>query len=671
MLLAAKVLVISRLLHTKLSQGPRPPPYLESLRNKLGSLRRKLLARIDRRFQSQEVARNALVESMCAFALATSSSSKDVLRHFHHVRQAAMNEKLGSDHSSSDEMLEALRLYVRTLSDTQAVVPKQLMHAMGDLKSTPLFRNLDVQSIDELSMDVHERWVADDIKSFVPYIRPDDLSKGEAERLSKQWAKEAFESFNQGLRRNLDSVEDSNTLIELRRQIIELWLLNHQHLVGIDVGDALDSLRDVFNDKITRMIKARASRLEAVGSVVSHTVYKSQPGVSDALPSLWESASISLDLSSGGKALRESLTNRSFGKTEPLNKFLHEYKSFLEGIKAIEGAIKKLKETKWDDVDDMNDDDDILDNKQVLLSEDDPRQLQSQLNDALSAAYHNLEVGLTKLHPSKDDENKWQNPCFLIRIWRELRQQLPYSHQTNSLGITSITSMQEAVSEQCLKLPVQRYSRRTRKAGYADTLIMRPLWEGDPALPVLPAQQTYRLLLDVTAFMTKCGSDIWSPSAMDILKRQLREKAAVNLLGPDDSVNGHVNGPDDSETADANAATTEQQTEPDQAQQQGNPETKHTNGALTNGLVAGPSPGSKTDSTRDLKVQKLLDISYLLNALTPAAKSTADINEENRLATLQDSLVEELALDAREVSRIKKNAEEYWKRTSLLFGLLA
>ena len=387
-LLAAKVLVITRLLHTKLSQRPNPSPYLNNIRNRLASLRRRLLGRIDRLFKSLQSSRDVLMEAMCAFSLATSSSPKDVTRHYHHTRLEAISENMGQGDDGHDSMLLALKLYVKTLKDTQAVIPVKLAHALEGLKSVPLFKSQDVYSLVELNLDVHERWIGDDIRTFTPYIRHDDLSKAEAERSLEKWAKTAFDSFLAGLRNRIQDVEDPGRLIDLRRQVLELWLSNHQHPTGVDSTETLDGLREVFNLQCTRLIRIRTSKLGQVSFAVKNILRDWQPGVSDLTPSLWDSSMTSMEFENGGIPFRERLANRLAGKNDVLNRVSLEYVSYLKSIEDLEEMIKKLREARWaDDVDDVDDEDDLLDNKQVLLSEDDPRLLQGELNIDLDGAY--------------------------------------------------------------------------------------------------------------------------------------------------------------------------------------------------------------------------------------------------------------------------------------------
>ncbi len=692
LLLAAKILVISRLLHTKLSQRPNPPPYLDSLRNRLAILRRRLLGRIDRRFKSLKLSRDALVEAMCAFSLATSSSPKDVIRHYHHMRLEAMTENMGQGGDGHDSMLLALRLYVKTLKDTQAVIPTQLAHALETLKSVSLFKSHDVHSLIELNLDVHERWIGDDIRTFTPYIRHDDLTRSEAEQSLRQWARSAFGSFLAGLRNRIQDVEDPGRLIDLRRQVLELWLSNHQHSTGIDSAETLDGLRDVFNLQSTRLIQIRASRLERVGLIVKHVLQKWQRGVSDLTPSLWDSSMTSMEFENGGKSFRERLATRFIGKNEPLNGVFSEYVTFLESIETLEEMIKKLREARWvDDVDDVDREDDLLDDKQVLLSEDDPRLLQEELYGALHKVYNELQVVFYKLPNKSETTNSGQQAAFLIRVWRELRQHLPKSYSNPSFGLNSIPSLQHTLADETLRVPLERCSKRIAKMSQAKLLQARPLWEGDPELPVLPSAWTYRFLLDLASSMNAYGSDVWSPQAVDALKKEFILSIAPMLEGRQAvQVNGHrdrdlLDGEDKEEeelkeevkkdeeeieerVREENGEVDDEEVEnvedkDETSEKPEKPAEKPLNGIMSNGHFESESEEEPEDS----KIQRFLDITYLTNA--SAVKGME--SEDNQLVSLQRSLVQDLALEPKLIERMKKDAAEYWKRTSLLFALLA
>ena len=693
MLLAAKVLVITRLLHTKLSHRPNPPPYLDNLRNRLASLRRRLLGRIDRLFKSLQLSKDVLVEAMCAFSLATSSSPKDVTRHYHHVRLEAISENMDQRDDGHSSVLLALRVYVKTLRDTQAVIPVQLAHALERLKMVSLFKSQDVYSLVELELDVHERWIGDDIRTFTPYIRHDDLSKAEAERSLKQWAKTAFGSFLARLRNRIRDVEDPGRLIDLRRQIFELWLSNHHHSTGVDSAETLDGLRDVFNLQSTHLIRNRAIKLARVGVIVKNVLLDWQPGASDLTPSLWDSSMTSMEFEYGGKSFREMLVTRLTGNNQVLNRVSVEYRSFLESIEDLEEMIKMIQEAKWaDEIDDVDDEDDLLDNKQVLLSEDDPRMLQDELNRTLREAYNELQDIMSKLPENFETTYSGQQAAYLIRVWRELRQHLPKSYKNAEFGRNSIPDLQHTIADEALRVPLERCSNRIAKMSKAKLLQARPLWEGDPELPVLPSAWTYRFLLDLASSMNIYGSDLWSPQALDALKKVLSLSIAPMLKGRQAvQVNGHrdrdlLDGEDKREEeleeevkkdekeieqrvreengdVDGEEVRNDEEKEEVKREKPEKPAEKPLNGILSNGSVS----AEPEEEPEDGKIQRFFDVAYLANA--GATRDTEA--QDNQLTNLLRSLAQEIALEPKLIERIRKDAAEYWKRTSLLFALLA
>ena len=665
-LLAAKVLVISRLLHTKLSQLPNPPQYLETLRTRLRSLRRRLLGRIDRRFKTLELSAEALVEAMCAFSLATSSSPKDVLRHYHRIRLEAISEKVDQGVSGYENMLLALRIYVRTLKDTGAVAPGQLANALERLKSVSLFKSQEVYSLIELNLDIHGRWIGDDIKTFTPYIRHDDLSKAEVDVSLKQWAKRAFSAFLDGLSNRILGVQDPLLLVQLRGEVLELWLSNRQNSVGIDSIETLDGLRDVFNSQATRIIERRASVLADIGLMVEQILRNWQSSSSGPTPSLWELSMISMDMANVGKAFRENLMTRSNGKTEPLDAVSRQYTAFLEDIEAVEEMIRNIRQTKWvDEADDVDDEEDPLDSKQVLLSEDDPALLQEKLNNALHKAYADLQGVLTRLHPHDKGANCGHQSSFLVRIWRELRQRLPKGYENNDLGLTSIPTLQTMVINEALGTPLERCTKRIARTSARKSLRERLLWEGDPELPVLPSAWTYQFLLDLVSSMSSYGSDLWTAQAANGLKRGLipsiepilrwRQEAEMNGHAKSEDINADTRDPRNQELVNG------------EIDEQGEQESKDSSTEKANSSLANGEPSDNKEKAKDAKIQRLFDVIYLIDAFDVKGLGSAD----NALISLQDSLTEDLALDGQSVERMKMNAQEYWKRTTLLFALLA
>lgn len=681
-LLAAKILVLSRLLHKKLSQYTDSPPYLEVLRTRLASLRRRLLTRIDRQLQSLEASDSVLVEAMCAFSLATSSSATDVLRHFLHVRQSTMSE-LGTRRDGDRAIFKSLKVFVKSLKDCQVIAPTQLARALEGLKSIPLLQTPDLRSLLELNLDIHQRWLREDIDDFIPYIRHDDLQKTEAARILKHWARQAFSSFLKHLRDKLEEVKDTAVIMGLRQEMLDLWFSNQRHSMIVDTSEVLQGIRDAFNDRLQSLIDQYSGSLSNVASTIDSLFESWESGVSEDCPPMWDNSTVITTTASGGEALKEALSIRAYGRSKPVRAVSATYTTWLDGIHALESTIQKTREKKWtDDLDETNDDEDVLEDKHVLLSEADPRLLQETLNNALTdnfeRLYDTIQAHAEKLqgghHSSVEAGHK---SCFLLRVWREISHQLPSSYPNSQNKTDFIAVLQTRISTAVLQQPLSRYETRTIKSLRQTRLQTRILWEGDPQLPVLPSPYVFRLLYDIMGSMTVFGADIWTPQTTSILKRQLTE-ALAPIMSRLPDIKSQVNGyslrpasssrdsrdPNNSEENDEQILSEKGNETSNENDQQEDLREAQTN--KTNAHTPNEPDGPSEETARDMKIQRLFDVFYLQNA---TKINNADLVDD--LDRTQSAISTSSDLTDRDVNRMKKNAEAYWRRTELLFALLA
>ncbi|KAL8922557.1 MAG: hypothetical protein Q9208_005060 [Pyrenodesmia sp. 3 TL-2023] len=676
---AARILVISRLLHKKLSQRTDTPPYLEILRNRLASLRRKILSRIDRRFKSSDSSESVLVEAMCAFSLATSSSATDVLRHFHHVRHSAMSE-LGKVKNDDKSMFKALALLVKTLRDCHDIFPTHLARALEQLKTTPLLQFSDIRSLMELNLDVHQRWLGEDINGFTPYIRHDDLQRTDATRLLANWAKNAFSSFLGHLRHKLEAVSNPAIIIDLRQGILELWFSDQRQLIAIDASEVLEGVRSAFNDRLQDLIHQQSTGLEDVASTIDSLLEQWEVGVSDVCPTMWDDAITSTGTDLGGKALKEGLSIRAYGRTMPVQVVSVAYSKWLDGIRKLEDVIKKVREKRWtDDIDDLGDDDDILENKQVLLGEDDPRLLQETLQKSVEQTFHKFQHQM-RLHVEElqatDDLSS--NPtaghklCFLLRVWREMTNDIPSSYPNPNFESTLTSDLRSQLSNVVLHQPLLRCRKRVSKTSSQQRLQARVLWEGDPQLPVLPSPYAFRLLHDVVRSMAGFGPDVWTPQAVKILQQQMRRSIAP-IMGQLPEAQSPINGHDSKSPPDINQvtdATDDTDILRPQSEQHNfeKVDEKHPDLEQTppDGDAPTASKGPSEEVVRYIKIQRLFNTLYLQNATSTVGSSTDDALDHT-----QGTIETDVQLPNIDMKRLKKSAEAYWKRTELLFALLA
>lgn len=662
-LLAAKVLVISRLLHKKLSQRPKSPPYLGILRNRLANLRRKLLDKIDRRFQALELNGTALIEAMCAFSLATSSSATDVLRHFHHIRLEAMAHQGQKNDNSGQGSCQALKVYIKTLKDTKTYLPGQLAIALQNLKTLPLWKSRDLQCLVELNLEAHEQWISDDIKLFTPYVRYDDLQKSEANRSLKEWAEHASASFFVGLRNKIKFVDNFAVIMKLRTQLLQLWLSNSQHSLGVEMSEVLDGIRNAFSARCTWLIEAQTKSLENIAVTAGEKIQHLQKTRPNLCASLWDSSITSMDIIDGGKAFTNTLLDRSMGRNEALISMSVNYRTWLERIEKIEEMIIAMRKLRWEDVADETDANDDLLDKEVLLSEHDPQLLQDKLGDCLHESFSLFSNSVRTMASKISEPDGGPQAVYLLRIWREIRHNLPSTFQNDQyMGLDSINTLHDVLATSAVYTPLQACEKRLKKSLHRTTLLGRPLWEGTPELPVLPSSWTFRLLTELISSMTGLGVDVWSPRAANLLKGKLKDQLEAVIRGAmapplvkEQLLSGDAVGDEPTKNIEEEKPEANQQEEAQHEE-----DSKEEIPAEID-----PCPSSQQTPTLESRIQLLFDLLYLSHAFIPIPSS----DEDNGIKT-QLSIVGETRLSEGSVKRIRRDAEGYWKRSCVLFGIL-
>ncbi|KAH0543367.1 hypothetical protein FGG08_002323 [Glutinoglossum americanum] len=636
-LLAAKILVISRLLHKDLSQSSTTLSLVEKLRNQLASLRRHLLHHIDRQFSNPSASASILIEAMCAFSLATSSSPTDVMRHFTHVRLQAIATQLDRNEAKHSNTLKALKLYIQTLLDTQAVLPDRLAESLVRLKLHPLLKDPEVRAAVELNLDIHDKWISDDIRVFTPWVRHDDLHKSQASVLLREWSKRAFSTLIEGLRRCLSSVEDFRTLVKLRTDILEAWLNGSNRVAGFVSAESLERLRLVINERLLGLIRGRTHCLRLVGAQVTATLQAWKAGITDAREDLWSSSTASMDIGDGATEFKSTVLDRLHGRNDAVLGVLHGYQAWLKTILEISVVVKELRGQKWDgDVDDVEDEVD-LESRVVQLSGDDPKLLEDELGKTLTTEFQDLHNAISGIAAKSE-----QGPqaVFLLRILREIRQQAPGPGDTDGFGLSIIPVLHDRVVETASSASLSLFECLASNTGWGRNAPTRALWEGTPPLPIQPSLGVFNLLHGLTTSMAERGSDIWSSTAIRKLKNHVGQRIYVVLsavLAPVNPSGELINGHGSEETSEASGKE---------------------------GLDRPPASTSK-----DWTTQLLFDVFFLETVLSTTTESGE--NSIGSLGELAQTLEEKAGITEPSRERLRKATQEYWKRTYLLFSFLA
>ncbi|RMZ67111.1 Vacuolar sorting-associated 51 [Pyrenophora seminiperda CCB06] len=681
-LLIAKVLVISRLLHKSLSQTAHKPPIVDQHWERLLSVRRKLLRRIDKRLASTNGEATSLVESMCAYALATSSTPTDVLHHFHKMRLEKMNSEL---RAGSDELakhgISALKLCIQTCLDTQTIFPRRLADSLAKLKTHPLIRDPEVRALYELNLDVHDRWLSDEAQNYTPWPRHDELQRPEAERILHRWSKDAVTAFLKGVKEALEGEERLHEVANLRQELIETWILSGSRMAGVKSANVLDDLRDIMNDKLESIVRSRIDGLQAVVSELTTQLDTVAASKEPVALSLWSTIDKASDLSNGAQAFKSNILNTYQGRDDSVMNVASAFDGWMESVLEVKSIVKSMKEARWDDTftEDMDDgsDDDLGDSKQTLLSDDDPKLLEEATQEALTEAMQNLGrsfsamTKMTKASDGGDAGDSIQKATFILRIVREIGDRIPRLRLQERA--TPLASPFTADILQPLYTTLASHIAQPNLSMYKTSLVSSlekktksyVLWEGHPPLPSQPSPSAFRFLRGLEKSMGAIGSDLWAPSCVSVLKSRVAGEL-IGLIGEQvDAMTAQGQDDDRDVEKPEREAEGEREEEKEGEGEEAKGEKEEKDGA--NAATKNEDKVKAAESLTELKKQRfkqlLFDLLYIQRFVEPNG------GEEN-FTTLREK-ADVTDLDEAAMGRLRKNAADYAKKTYLLFALLS
>lgn len=634
----AKLLVISRLLHKNLSEQKSAPPFLETLRNHLASLRRGLRSRIDKRLSSAKSTVDEVIEALAAYCLATSSSSDDAVAYYHKIRLDVIGNRLEGVKDSGENILAALRLYVQTLQVSKAILSRRFTDVLSKLKSRPLLSDPDIRNVDDLSLDVLGRWVATDIINFTPWIKLSEQSKQDAERTIKKWSKSAFDDF---VRRSQDSLTtwvEFSPLLQLRKETLELWLCSWSSTPTHSALQVLEGTRDVFNGRLKNILSDKANALDTFGQAVMSAISNWDSAEHGRTRSMWDHELVSLDYSNGAAAFKEAIADRLLGRDLDISVVTDKYQAWLLTIGSLRESIDALREARWPDILDEATDEDIDIDVAAILNEDDKQLLWEALEAAVRQAFDSLQKSFGNTFKAIGDSNRGEKAAFVLKLIRLVRRDLPHEFILNdtefSRGI--IPGLQEILATEVIAA-TRPLSFATLVNPRSNTLAGRTLWEGEPELPVQPSQSTFKFMRRMVESMDRHGHGLWDTSTVHVLQvtlqKELAERVTSFLNGIDSPAEPEPGTEETRPTENEDDIPTERQTEA---------------------------------QVHDIKLQLYFDTMLLSNA------STSKETRQNPLQEVAEKLRDSFGSEAGPTSKtMDQRAQEYWHRTRLLFGLLA
>ncbi|KAI0971151.1 hypothetical protein F4678DRAFT_94294 [Xylaria arbuscula] len=657
LLLAAKVFVLSRLLVSSFGNlketDEEVRSAVEAAKKSLDGLRRKLVRVIEKVLQrvGEGADITEILKALSAYSLSSSSGTRDVLRRFLSIRAEAITYEFDyEEHEKdrgTDNVLKGLELYTKTLVDVQALVPNKLPEALLELKKKPLLADEALRSLEGLRLDIFDTWCGDDIRYFTPFIRHDDLDGKQAKEMLTGWAKKGGETVLSGLSKTLEHISEFKAIIELRTSTLQQWIRDGGKARGFDPSIMLDGLRKAVNNHLLQLIETKVAKLKLVGSEVASTLEAWQSGVTDRQHGLWDDEMLGLDFSIGAAQITHEVVSRVYGRNDAVARAVTGFESWHHIVDNVGELVEQLKRQRWDNDVDEIEDEEVIETRQDLLSKDDPQLLHARLERTLIKAFEDLDEQITTIWQArKEGLDNGPVAAYILRILRDIRSRLPKLEAVQSFGLENVPSLHEKLATHVSVAPVEEFAATTLTQ---KRVVGRALWEGEPALPTQPSPSTFKLLRNVTVSMSDAGVDLWTPAAVKTLKRVFSQQLAdvwhKELISP---------VPDLAEKeSTSNVDDRDEKGETSQEDDNDDAKAKETN-----------EPTSERN--KDVFVQWLFDVSLLQHFL-----NTGSSESDKVIKDLASEVLEKTGLDNEAERRLAKASQEYWKRTSLLFGLLA
>ena len=538
-LLSAKLLVISRLLHKHL-QTQSDQPLLKTLATRLGNLRQKLLQRIDKRFARATRDNASLIEDMTAFALATSSTPTDVLKHFQFIRLNAINRPETSQ-GAEESIVRRITLFVQTLRDVKACFPDLFASSLKLLGTKPLLEDTRIAALDELRLDLYAHWLPGSVRNYTPYTRHDELSSARANDLGKNWGKETYVSLVNTVETDISSVIDIESIVHIRKSALQLWLASGRQTRGLPRHEILTKLRSSFVQQAQALLRNDATMFgdSLADTIISALQSWSASDKRTPNRGLWTQSLLTFNLSNGALNFRNELITRRTGRDDTILQLVQILRESRQKTQRVQDILKEMSETRWD-YDEDDDDDESLSSIDEL-SKSDPQALQRVFSQSTSAAIASIEKSLTTQlqdpHLKFSDAN--QAGPFILRAIRELRHGLPQiSMIITKPNITNKTTTPLVEPLICANLVADLHSalgtslvqRNVSLCASSLSNILESrynvqgLWAGTPALPLQLSTGTFKYLRLLVKDMEAMGADLWSPDAL-VCFRSLQQMA--------------------------------------------------------------------------------------------------------------------------------------------------
>lgn len=527
-ILAAKLLAVSRLLHTSLGKQEHPPRILDALLDQLSRSRRRLLRRIDRRLDDAAIEQAELTDVICAFCLATSSSYNDAIHHFQHRRLGQIRHSAQGTHGDHQHTVKTFRYYIESLRTTKHLLGHDIPRALRKLQQTAVLQDADVLGLEHLNLSTLQILMPAEIQAFTPYVKKSELSKEDASKLVEQWSDEAYAAVQGQLTTHLETLGNTSLAFQLRQDLLCAWLEScfstptHTNIV--------ETLRQTMNEHIESLLRSQVSGLSSLAAQIiqsSNTIDEKPTNQSSptTIPQIWSPTLVTTPLTKGATPFLTSLRINALGSNARLASISTALSTWCTSILHLRRSIKSLQKIRWQDHLEEPDIDDEDTAKQIIqqLSIADPKRFEKTLETALSTT---LEEFQSTISTAASSTTTVLSTLHLLRSIREA-----YLHLI-TLPDADIKALETTVPHLHGVLAGEIVTRLANSAPSSFPKVsIAAISEG------LPSPTTFKTLRTLCKIMLEVGgTETWTRAACGVVKGAV----AARVLGESEEKGKYV-----------------------------------------------------------------------------------------------------------------------------------
>ena len=442
---------------------------------------------------------------------------------------------------------------------------------------------------------------------------------------------DAFTEVLKVLEHDLDASDDVAAILALRHDLLTVWLPVRRSTPSHSEFQILGKLRGVLNKGLETQLQKQVESLREIEThfqfLVDHDI-----GRNASPKKLWDHRFAKSSLDGGAKDFIKQLVERHTGHSKQTQETLDILAKWISLIRENQKRLDDLKSVRWIDIVEEEDDDMVLKDFEQQLYQDDP-ELFTQIQKAgIDQALGQFQTFFVKKMQSGEQHSPLQ---LIIRLIRDVCDLLKAAFPLSDLSMlrSMIPSLQEQLADALVPAITSSNLRRNPN---------RNLWDGNPPMPAMPSPATIQLLRNLVKTMGEDGQDLWTATAVDILKVKTWESVLQKYLlsyGSDTDGAPITNGIHG--------------VSPDL------PDAKFTNGTIE-------EHNESLVNAKDL--QESFDVHYLKIALTPQLPTPQSASKYNNGLAKHCA---KLMIDAQLSARLEEKATAYWNRTRLLFGPLS